>query len=117
MSLVLTAVGVYGVVAASVAGRMRELGVRAALGASSGDVVGLVMKEGLRLTAAGIVAGAAGAALLSRLAQSLLFGVSPTDPATFAVVALIVVAATALACFVPARRASRIDPMLALQAD
>jgi len=116
MALALTAVGVYGVIAASVAGRTRELGVRLALGASGGQVLGLVMREGMTLAGAGMVVGAAVALAVSRFAASLLVKVSPADPLTFGAIALLLGAATAAACYVPARRASRVDPMESLRA-
>jgi len=117
MALVLTAVGVYGVLAASVAGRTRELGVRVALGAPRGDVIGMVMREGMTLAAIGMAAGAAIALGLSRFVAGMLVGVTARDPATFAAIAALLAAATALACFVPARRAARVDPMEALRAE
>jgi len=117
MALVLTLVGVYGVIAASVAARTRELGVRVALGASGGRVVSMVMREGMTLAGIGLAAGLGLAFVLARFARSLLVGVAPTDPASYAGVALGIAAATAAACFVPARRAARVDPMEALRAE
>ena len=117
LALALTAVGVYGVVAATVAGRTRELGVRVALGASSARVERMVLGEGLALAGAGLVIGLGVAVGVSRFARSLLFGVAPTDPLTYAGIALLLAALTALACWVPARRAGRVDPMVALRAE
>ena len=117
LALTLTVVGVYSVVAASVTARTREIGVRVALGATAGRVQRMVMREGMGLAGAGLLIGLAAAAGLSRFATSLLYGVRPTDAVTYAGVALILAGATALACFVPARRASRVDPMEALRTD
>ena len=117
MALVLTIVGVYGVIAASVVGRTREMGVRIALGASRTGVIRMVMREGLWLTAAGVVAGTVAAAGLSRLARSMLGSVGPTDPPTYLAIALLLGVAAAAACFIPARRAAMVDPMEALRAD
>ena len=117
LALTLTVVGVYGVIAASVAGRTREIGVRVALGASSARVLGMVMKEGMVLSGLGLLIGVALGAGLSRFASSLLVGVRPTDPLTYVGMALLLAAVTGLACLVPARRASRVDPMVALRAE
>ncbi len=117
MAVTLTVVGVYGVIAASVAGRTRELGVRVALGATGGRVVGLVMREGMTLAAAGMALGAGVAFGVSRFAASLLYGVRPTDPLTFVGIVLLLALATAVACLVPARRAARVHPMEALRAE
>lgn len=117
LALTLAAVGVYGVVAASVTARTREIGVRVALGATAGGVQRMIMREGMGLAGAGLLIGLAAAAGLSRFATSLLYGVRPTDRVTYASVALVLAAATVLACFVPARRASRVDPMEVLRSD
>jgi putative ABC transport system permease protein len=114
-SLALAAVGLYGVVAFSVSQRRGELGLRLALGAEPADVLRLVLREGMMPVAAGIATGLAGAALLARVMQSLLFGVDPLDPATFAVVAMTLALVALLACYVPARRAMRVDPAVALR--
>jgi len=115
IALTLTGVGVYGVIAASVAGRTREIGVRVALGAPRRRVIGMVMREGMTLAAVGMVTGVLAALGISRFAASLLVGVAATDPATYVAVAVLVAVATALACFVPARRAARADPVEALR--
>jgi predicted permease len=117
LALLLAAVGIYGVVAYAVTRRTREIGVRMALGASPGQVVGSVMEQGLRPVGLGIAAGLAGAFALGRLIQSQLFGVSPTDPATYAAIVLVLAAVAALACMIPARRAARVDPARALRAE
>jgi putative ABC transport system permease protein len=115
-ALLLAAVGVYGVVSVQVTHRTRELGIRMALGATAGRVRALVLREGAILAALGLAAGAAAAAGVVRLVSGLLFGVKPTDPLTFVAMALVLGAVTLLACYLPARRATRIDPMIALRA-
>jgi len=115
IALVLAAVGVYGLIAYSVTQRTQELGIRIALGAQRRDVLGLVLAQGTRLTLLGIVIGVIAALGLSRLLAALLFGVSTTDPLTFAGVAGLLVAVALLACYIPARRATRVDPIVALR--
>jgi putative ABC transport system permease protein len=115
LAVVLATIGIYGVVAYSVKQRNHEIAVRMALGAQARDVLGLVLRHGARLAGAGIAFGVAGALVLSRLISSQLFGVSPTDPLTFAVVSLGLAGAALAACALPARRASKIDPMEALR--
>lgn len=114
VALFLAAVGIYGVLAYSVTQRTRELGVRMALGGSPGEVFRLVLRQGLRVIVFGLVLGALGSLLLVRLIRALLYGVRPTDPAVLVVVAATLAAVGVLACVLPARRATRIDPMVAL---
>src|SRR5262249_32822164 len=115
LAMLLAAVGLYGVMSYSVSQRTHEIGIRIAVGAHRSDVLKLVMGQGGRLAAVGLAAGIVGALALTRLMASLLFGVAPTDPVTFATVALLMMAAVLLACFVPARRAMKVDPMVALR--
>lgn len=117
LGLALAATGLYGVVAYSASLRTREMGVRAALGARHSDLMALVLGRGLRLALAGVAAGGALAAVLTRAGRSLLHGVSPTDAPTFLAVALLMTAVTALASYLPARRAARVDPMTALRSE
>jgi len=117
VALLLAAVGIYGVLVYSVSQRTRELGVRLALGAQSVDVAKLVIGEGLTLALAGIGIGLIAALALTRVMTSLLFGVTATDPRTFAAVSLLLVAVALLACWIPARRAMRVDPLISLRAD
>ena len=115
VALVLAAVGIYGVVSYSASRRTHEIGVRMSLGATRGDVLLLVVRQGVWLAVAGSVAGIAGALLLSRLMAKLLYGVQPIDPATFGAVAVGLGVVAMLACYIPARRAMHIDPMAALR--
>jgi predicted permease len=115
LSLVLSVIGIYGVMAYAVSQRTRELGIRMALGASRADVLRLVVLQGLRLTVLGIVLGLAVSFAITRLVVSLLYGVSPTDIVTFTVVPLLLAGAALAASYLPARRATRIDPMVALR--
>ncbi|HET7871554.1 MAG TPA: ABC transporter permease [Terriglobales bacterium] len=118
LAIVLTAVGLYGVVSYAVAQRTHEIGVRITLGASRGKVIGMVLKTGLQLTAAGVAAGVVLALVAARLMSSLssmLYGVKPTDTVTFVVVIVIMCTVSVLACYIPAFRASRVDPMVALR--
>jgi putative ABC transport system permease protein len=114
-ALLLAAVGVFGVMAYSVSRRTREIGVRVALGARSRDVLGMILGQGLRTILIGIAIGLAGSLLLTRTLQSMLFGVRATDPLTFTAVILLLVMTALLACYLPAHRASKIDPMVALR--
>jgi predicted permease len=114
-ALLLAVAGIYGVTAYNVEQRTREIGVRVALGAAKSDVLGLVLGQGLRTALVGVAVGVAGALALTRTIQSLLFDVTPTDPLTFAAAASVLVAVAALACWIPARRAARVDPMVALR--
>jgi putative ABC transport system permease protein len=115
LALLLGIIGIYGVLSFLVSQRTREIGVRIALGAQRGDVLYLVMKEGARFSFAGIAVGLTGAFLVTRLMSSELYGVSPLDPVTYLGVALVMAAVTLLACYVPTRRAMRVDPLVALR--
>jgi ABC-type antimicrobial peptide transport system permease subunit len=115
VALLLAVIGIYGAISYSVAQRTQELGIRRALGAQQSDILRLVLGQGLGLTAAGVAIGAGGAFALTRILNSLLFHVSATDPATFGGVALLFVVVALAACYIPARRATRIDPMAALR--
>jgi predicted permease len=115
LALFLAVVGVYGVKAYAVSRRTREIGIRIALGATMGDALWLVMRDGLRLTAAGVAVGMVLALGTGRLLSTMLYEVSATDPLIFAVTPLLLGAAAALACYLPARRAARVDPMVALR--
>jgi len=117
LALLLTAIGLYGVMAYSVIQRSQEIGIRIALGAQTGDVLKMVLRQGLKLTALGLLIGLAAAYALTRYMQSLLFGVKPADPLTFAAIALLLVAVALLACWVPARRATKVDPLEALRTE
>ena len=117
LALLLAGMGIYSVIAYGVAQRTNEFGIRFALGAAARDVIGLVMKEGLRLSIVGLVVGLGLSLAVTRLMQRLLFEVSPRDPWLYSVVALFICAVAALACFVPAMRATRIDPMEALRTE
>ena len=115
VALALAAVGVYGVIAYSVAERTHEIGIRVALGASRGDVAGMVMLQGSAMTAAGLVVGLAGAWFVTRYMTTLLYGIAPRDPMTFGVAAGMLAVVALAACYLPARRAMGVDPMVALR--
>jgi len=115
LALLLSAIGIYGVISYTVAQRTHELGVRAALGASAKALIGMVVRNGMTLTVVGLALGIAGALGLTQLLGTLLFGVSPRDPVTLAGSAAILAAVALLACYVPARRAARMDPLVALR--
>jgi putative ABC transport system permease protein len=115
VALLLALIGIYGVISYSVTERFHELGIRWALGARQADVLRLVMGEGLALTLAGIAVGIGGAVALTRVMKSVLFEVSPTDPTTFAGIGMLFVLVALAASYIPARRATRIDPMTTLR--
>jgi putative ABC transport system permease protein len=115
MAMLLAAIGIYGVVSYSVAQRTQEIGVRVALGAGRRAIFGMVLGQALRLAAAGVIAGVAAAAALARLVASQLFQTSEFDPLTFAAMAAVLVAVALAASYIPARRATRVDPMVALR--
>ena len=117
LALLLAAIGTYGVLSYMVAERRREIGIRMALGADQGSVLTQVMKQGLVLTAVGVIVGLAGAFALNRLIASLLYGVQPTDPTTIVAVVATITLVAAVACWIPAWRASRLDPNVVLRDD
>jgi ABC-type antimicrobial peptide transport system permease subunit len=117
MALLLAAVGLYGVMSQTVSGRVRELGVRTALGASAAQIARSVIGEGMRTTGAGLSIGLALAAALTRLIESMLFGIRPLDPLSYAIAALVLSLVALCACVLPARRATQVDPLVALRAE
>jgi len=117
LALVIAVAGIFGVLALGVSQRVREIGIRLAKGAAPGSILRMIMSEGLVMVAIGLAVGAAGAFALTRMIQSVLFHVAPTDPFTFVAVALVFLLAAAAACYVPARRATGIDPLQALRSE
>jgi putative ABC transport system permease protein len=115
LALLLASIGIYGVLSYMVGQRSKEIGVRMALGAQKFDVMRMVLKDGARMTLAGILIGLVGALALTRLMGTMLYGVRPTDPLTFVSVAAVLGAIAMLACYLPARRAMKVDPMEALR--
>jgi putative ABC transport system permease protein len=115
LALVLASVGIYGVMAYSVTQRTHEMGLRVALGAQTGNILFMVLGQGLKFTLIGVAIGGAIALMLTRVMKSLLYGVSTTDPITFIAVSCLLIAIAALACYIPARRATKMDPLSALR--
>jgi putative ABC transport system permease protein len=114
-ALLLAALGIYGVISYMVNERTHEIGIRIALGAERSNILQMILRQGLGLAVAGAAVGLVGALIVSHLMAGLLYGVRPTDPATFVSVAFFLILVAVFACYLPARRATRVDPMLALR--